>query len=73
MSLEEEYKNAKIKQIADIRNVSETQKENICKTNTPLVKRMKYVDSEIDVRISNSTYDRLCSLSEKEKTLRKNR
>jgi len=73
VSLEEEYKNAKIKQIADIRNVSETQKENICKTNTPLVKRMKYVDSEIDVRISNSTYDRLCSLSEKEKTLRKNR
>ena len=73
MSLEEEYKNAKIKQIADIRNVSETQKDNICKKNTPLVKRMKYVDTEIDVQISNSTFDRLCSLSENEKTLRKNR
>ena len=72
-SLEEEYKNANTKQITETGNVSETQKDHMSKANTPLVKRMKYVDSETDVRISNSTFDRLCSLNEKEKSLRKNR
>ena len=57
--------------IEEISNTGEIQKENNFKANTPLVKRMKSVDFENDVRISNSTFERLCSLSEKDRSERK--
>jgi len=68
VNFEEEYKNEKIKMIEEISNTGEIQKENNFKANTPLVKRMKSVDFENDVRISNSTFERLCSLSEKDRS-----